>query len=449
MTGKEGTFAADMVDRLRESHGLIATIYLAAAGVVCVAGSTVGTGQVSAGLLRWFLAIVIGLPALALFVFSIVGLAAYLLFLPSGGRESNMFGRVHATQLLHPMTTALVAGLFCVSLVTGASLVWATWGVLLFLYILQTALIMRRLHTDYAAGRYGDAEPGFWGLLWSLMLGGELVTLAVGAKPIAPWRIGALPPDTWIVDVRTKPEYRWNRLQAAENYPWGQGLLEAAKDRPRDRPVLVTCFSGHRSPAVATMLRRMGFTQVYNLNWGILYLLLLQHGRKQPGAFSLTQTMRDTAGRGEDLKGISVGYVSMIFLMLIGAPLESLYADRSIPVAVRVIGVLLGLGGLTLCVISYRALGRNFRVFAAPRRSGKLITGGIYRRVRHPMYTGVILGMGGYVLAFGSPWFAAPWLAMTVLYLVKAVREEGIVAQRFAEYHDYRRRTWRFVPFIH
>jgi protein-S-isoprenylcysteine O-methyltransferase Ste14 len=102
-----------------------------------------------------------------------------------------------------------------------------------------------------------------------------------------------------------------------------------------------------------------------------------------------------------------------------------------------------------LVVLSYRALGKNFRVFAAPRRNGKLITSGLYTRVRHPMYTGAILMMGGWVLFFGSLWSVPLWLAFSILYFVKSVKEERILNNRFPEYGEYRKRTWAFLPYIY
>ena len=65
------------------------------------------------------------------------------------------------------------------------------------------------------------------------------------------------------------------------------------------------------------------------------------------------------------------------------------------------------------------------------------------------MYTGIILGTGGYILLFGSFLLAPAWLCLTILYLIKAVKEEQILSDRFPEYEEYRRRTWRFLPYVH
>ena len=75
-----------------------------------------------------------------------------------------------------------------------------------------------------------------------------------------------------------------------------------------------------------------------------------------------------------------------------------------------------------------------------------LVTTGIYAKVRHPMYTSVIMAVGGYALFFGS-WLSLPlWLGVTIFYVIKAVKEERLLENKFPEYAAYRKRTWRLVP---
>jgi len=423
--------------------------YVTALAVLILTGLDTGFSGRDLSAYEEILALAAAIPAGFLLVFSAFGLISYFIFIPSISHDGHLFSQVHGTHLIHPLTTSIVLGLAAFCIYTGSVAAWATWAVLLALYLLQTALILRRVSEEHLANGLGGPGSGKSLLLLNLILGGELVTVAAGAKPLPPWRLDTLPEDTWIVDVRTKPEFHWNRLEAAENYPWGAGVIEAAKDIPRERPVLVTCFSGHRSPAVAVMLRRLGFKTVYNLNWGILYLILIERGRKRTGPFSLTRPHRDPHRRGEDFTGISVGYITFAILMLISAPLEQSLTPRNVSEAQQIIGAILGLGGLLIGFLSFRALGRNFRVFAAPRRSGTLITRGVYSKVRHPMYTAVIMSLGGYALSFGSLWAVPFLLGCTILYIIKAVKEERLLAEHYPEYEDYRKRSWRLVPFIY
>ncbi|MFH1115963.1 MAG: methyltransferase [Pseudomonadota bacterium] len=427
------------------------TVFFYAAAACAFAAVGIDTGFVTRNLTTVEAACVIALavPGIFLFTVSLASLVCYFIFIPSITRDGHLFSQVHAIQIVHPLTTAVVFGLAAVCIVTGSRAAWLISGVAACLYVLQTMTIVRRVRREHLMNGLEGPGTGTFFLLLHLILGTEIITVAAGARPLAPWKLRSLPDDTWIVDVRTKPEFYWNRLQGAESFPWGQGVIAAARGKPKDRPVLVTCFSGHRSPTVAVLLRRLGFETVYNLNWGILYLVLLERGRRSEGPFSLTRPHRDPHRRGEDVKGISVGYVLCQALILVIAPLEHALRQVHVSAVQQIAGGAVGLLGLAIALMSYRALGRNFRVYAAPRRSGTLVTSGIYSLIRHPMYTGVIMMFLGYLLFFGSMFSVPLWLTFTLLYLIKSVKEERILADRFPEYDQYRKQTWKFVPYLY
>lgn len=393
-------------------------------------------------------AAVAAIPAIFLLSVSLFGLISYFVFLPSISRDSHLFARVHGTQILHPLTSAVVLGLGALCLCTDSGWAWGLWAGLLIIYVVQTYLLVKRVSREYSSNGSSEPANGMGLFVLNLILGAEVITFAAGARPLAPWKLDSLPDDTWIVDVRTKSEFYWNRLAGAESFPWGAGMIEAAKDKPKDKPVLVVCFSGHRSPAVAVMLRKLGFKTVYNLNWGLLYLILLERGRKKEGPFALTRPHRDPNRRGRDFRGISIGYVSLQGIILVLAPVEHFLAQAPVSMVQMVVGAILGATGLSMALLSYRALGRNFRIYAAPRRSGAMVRAGIYTWIRHPMYTGVIIMFAGYWLFWGSLFSVPLWLAFSILYVVKAVKEEQILIERFPEYEEYRKHTGRFLPFL-
>jgi hypothetical protein len=165
------------------------------------------------------LALAAAIPAGFLLIFSTFGLVSYFIFIPSIAHDGHLFSQVHGTHLIHPLTTSIVLGLAALCIYTGSLPAWAAWAVLLVIYLLQTAVILRRVSEEHLANGLDGPGAGKFILLLNLILGGELVTVAAGAKPLQPWRLDTLPEDTWIVDVRTKPEFHWNRLQTAENYP--------------------------------------------------------------------------------------------------------------------------------------------------------------------------------------------------------------------------------------
>jgi protein-S-isoprenylcysteine O-methyltransferase Ste14/rhodanese-related sulfurtransferase len=371
------------------------------------------------------------------------GVISYAASLVSLKRDAHVAARVHLGLLVHPMTMGVLLALFAVCVSVSSWPAWAAWLQCATIYAVHTVIVARRIMSDAPGG-----SMSFGGAALSLVLGSELMTSAVGARSLTPRKLDTLPPDTWIVDVRTKAEFGWNRLRGAENFPWGQGLEEAAADKPRDTPVLVMCFSGHRSPSAAASLRRLGFQRVYNLSWGILYLILSGQGRGE-GPLGLIRQDRRPDMRGKDYRGISIAYVTLIFASLIGAPIEHFLWDRTPGIVSITAGAILGIVGLTLGILSFQALGRNFRVFAAPRRSGTLVATGVYRLVRHPMYTGVVVGLLGYDLFWGSLFFLPAWAAVTILYVVKAVKEERLLMAKYPDYAEYKARSWMFAPYVY
>ena len=75
--------------------------------------------------------------------------------------------------------------------------------------------------------------------------------------------------------------------------------------------------------------------------------------------------------------------------------------------------------------------------------------GGVYRRVRHPIYGGLILIAVGWSL-ISSPLALVFTFVLGLLLEVKSRLEESMLVQRFPEYDAYRDRVrWRFVPGVH
>ena len=110
---------------------------------------------------------------------------------------------------------------------------------------------------------------------------------------------------------------------------------------------------------------------------------------------------------------------------------------------------LLTLGG-TLRLAAVFALGRRFTGLVAIQEEHRLQTGGLYRRVRHPSYAGMLLYMAGFVLVF-SCWLGLLLVAAMLAVLVGRMNaEERLLESEFGEeYAAYRRHTWRLVPWVY
>jgi protein-S-isoprenylcysteine O-methyltransferase Ste14/rhodanese-related sulfurtransferase len=434
---------------LEESRLVPVIFYLASLAVVFVTAWDTGFSRHELSSLEFIIVLLLSITGGFLLLASLAGLITYFIFLPSIAQDGHLFSRVHGNNLIHPLNTSIVLGLAALCVFTGSKAGGAIWVGLLAIHVFHTFLIMGRVRREQLGNDPNISRSERFLLLLSLILGTKVVTVAGGAKSLPPWRLDELPEHTWIVDVRTRSEFQWNRLQGAENYPWGAGVMEAAKGKPKERPVLVTCFSGHRSPSVAVMLRKFGFKTVYNLNWGLLYLVLLERGKRREGPFALTRLQGDPVKCDEKLKGMSVAYITLQVLIFFMAPLENFVRGVHVSGMQQAVGGGITLIGLILAVLSFRALGKNFRVYAAPRPNGTLVVSGIYSKMRHPMYTAAMAIFGGWILIFGSLWSVPLWLAFSILYLVKSAKEERILIDRFPEYAEYRKKTWSFLPYIY
>lgn len=71
-----------------------------------------------------------------------------------------------------------------------------------------------------------------------------------------------------LLDVRGADEYRSERIDGARNLPMGV-VFKRLEELPTDQPIIVQCGGGLRSQVVASLLQRVGFSNVHNLSGGI------------------------------------------------------------------------------------------------------------------------------------------------------------------------------------
>jgi len=109
-------------------------------------------------------------------------------------------------------------------------------------------------------------------------------------------------------------------------------------------------------------------------------------------------------------------------------------------------GVLLIAPGIIILVISFKNLGRSLTANPVPLEAGKLIETGIYKYVRHPIYTGLLLAMLGSVVQSMAIVKLFVWLALFTLLTYKAKFEESLLIKKYPGYVEYMKRTGRFVP---
>ncbi|HUV34812.1 MAG TPA: isoprenylcysteine carboxylmethyltransferase family protein [Candidatus Desulfaltia sp.] len=80
----------------------------------------------------------------------------------------------------------------------------------------------------------------------------------------------------------------------------------------------------------------------------------------------------------------------------------------------------------------------------------RLVTDGLYRRIRHPLYLGEMTRNLGFTLILTSGYGFALVLLGSVFLLFRIPREERMMLEEFGdEYREYMRRTWRLIPHVY
>jgi len=142
-------------------------------------------------------------------------------------------------------------------------------------------------------------------------------------------------------------------------------------------------------------------------------------------------------------------------LLLLAFALPSLMSGRVLPWPDdthpwrQTVSALAAVVGLLLLTFGAWGLGRNLTPFPRPRADGALVTTGVYRIVRHPIYSGIIF------LALASAVRAHTALALLLPVMVflffdaKARFEEKWLVRRFMDYPDYQVRTAKLIPWLY
>ena len=123
------------------------------------------------------------------------------------------------------------------------------------------------------------------------------------------------------------------------------------------------------------------------------------------------------------------------------------WSKIGLPDSVRWIGVGLGV----LCVLGiywlFSSIGTGITPTSGTRKEHKLVTHGIYRYIRHPLYT---VGSSLFI-SFGmmaDSWFVAALGILTfILMAIRTPKEEANLIEKFGdEFREYMKRTGRFLP---
>jgi protein-S-isoprenylcysteine O-methyltransferase Ste14 len=120
------------------------------------------------------------------------------------------------------------------------------------------------------------------------------------------------------------------------------------------------------------------------------------------------------------------------------------------PAGVQAAGLVVALVGFAATLAGQTGMGASWRIGVDPGERTDLVTGGVFARVRNPIFTAMAVAQIGVVLVVPT-WVSAAALVALVTAVqvqVRAVEEPYLLDTHGAAYADYAAGTGRFVPGI-
>jgi protein-S-isoprenylcysteine O-methyltransferase Ste14 len=157
-----------------------------------------------------------------------------------------------------------------------------------------------------------------------------------------------------------------------------------------------------------------------------------------------TGAKRSAGGRRRLPPGVRIVVLAVVVARILKG--NSLNTHNDLGLAI--VGTVVFASGLLLAVWARVHLGRNWGMPMTQKEEPELVTDGPYRFVRHPIYTGILLGLLGTALA--TSLYGLVVCALVVAYFIYSARvEEGNLMRTFpGQYPIYRARTKMLIPFV-
>lgn len=137
---------------------------------------------------------------------------------------------------------------------------------------------------------------------------------------------------------------------------------------------------------------------------------------------------------------VTAQFIWLLLLILTG---QFIVLDDRALLAIQILAALLGLWAIA-------AVGRRqMQIQPDVHPEAQLVTSGPFAKIRHPMYTSLLVFTAAAVAADYSLLRIGIWLALIITMLLKLNYEERLLHQHFSDYADYKKRSWRIIPWVY
>lgn len=157
----------------------------------------------------------------------------------------------------------------------------------------------------------------------------------------------------------------------------------------------------------------------------------------------------DQLGKGKEgfVKFIEISLKVITYLLPVIQIISIFAIDKTLPAAVRIIGVIITAIGVSVFIISVLQMKDNWRAGVQKEVKTNLVTNGIYSISRNPAFLGFDFMYIGILLVFFNRYLLAATIIAIVLFHLQIVNvEEEFLMEAFKEeYITYKKRVCRYI----
>ena len=143
--------------------------------------------------------------------------------------------------------------------------------------------------------------------------------------------------------------------------------------------------------------------------------------------------------------------VHFVFTLLFNAlwifsVFEYLVTGRFVNIGLSIVGFVMVVLGLVLHIYAFNKLGRSYSDDIVIKKNHKLVTDGLYKYIRHPVYLGIFFVLFGLPLAVGSLKAFPISIGAAMIVFYKTLREEELLEKKLPKYSKYKKNTGMYFP---
>ncbi|MEO8712440.1 MAG: isoprenylcysteine carboxylmethyltransferase family protein [Parafilimonas sp.] len=109
-------------------------------------------------------------------------------------------------------------------------------------------------------------------------------------------------------------------------------------------------------------------------------------------------------------------------------------------------GIFFSVAGIIISLASVVTLNKNLSPFPTPKQNAELIQSGIYKYIRHPIYSGILFFTFGFSIYSENTLRLLIFFMLLILFRFKGAYEEKLLQGKFSGYAAYKKAAGMFLP---